>query len=110
MRGGRFDPHFFYLLRREGELVGAALTYDEEAGGWLKQLAVARSMQGEGLGSLLLKHVFNVYSQKGTTNVALGVAATNRNACEFYERSGMHRVREFVEYRLENHGSGISNG
>lgn len=97
-RGGRFDPELFILVRMEGKLVGAAITYDEETRGWLKQLAVSKSMQGKGLGSLLLKQVFNLYSRKGIPTVALGVASTNRKACEFYERSGMYRSREFVQY------------
>ena len=98
-RGGRFDPQLFFLVRQNAKLVGAALTYDEEQGGWIRQLAVSKEQRGSGLGSLLLKHVFAVYSQRGRSNVALGVASVNATAYQFYERNGMNRKREFIEYR-----------
>jgi len=97
-RGGRFDPQLFFLVRQNGKLAGAALSYDEEQGGWIRQLAVGKDQRGSGLGSLLLKHVFAVYSQRGRSNVALGVASVNGTAYQFYEHNGMRRKREFIEY------------
>ncbi len=100
LRGGRFDPHYFILLRREGHLVGAALCYDEEVRGWLKELAVSKELRGMGLGVTLLKHIFHVFSAKGTPTVALGVVSNNPNAVAFYERAGMTRTREFIQFQL----------
>jgi ribosomal protein S18 acetylase RimI-like enzyme len=100
-RGGRFDPQFFVLVRDAGRLVGAALSYDEGGSGWIRQLAFHKDYRGQGLGSLLLRHMFYVFQQCGATSVALGVAAVNENAVKFYERSGMHRSREFIEYRKQ---------
>lgn len=98
-RGGRFDPQFFVLVRDAGRLVGAALSYDEGGSGWIRQLAFHKDYRGQGLGSLLLRHMFYIFQQRGAASVALGVAAVNENAVSFYERNGMHRSREFIEYR-----------
>jgi len=104
-RGGRYDPELFLMLHKEGRLVGAAICYDEGSRIWLKELAVSKELQGQGIGSLLLKQVFALAGQKGTKSpaggiptVALGVVSLNPKAMEFYERSGMTRTREFVQY------------
>ncbi len=99
-RGGRYDPELFVLVRDGGKLVGAALSYDEGDHGWIRQLAVRPGLQGQGLGGLLLRHMFTVFWQLSIPRVALGVAARNENAVRFYERAGMQRSREFIEYRL----------
>ncbi len=98
-RGGRYDPLFFVLVRDGETLIGAALAYAEETGGWIRQLAVAPEYQGKGLGGLLLCHMFHLFSKAGLTSAALGVASANSNACQFYERNGMEKTREFGEYR-----------
>lgn len=97
-RGGRYDPEMFLMLRREGKLVGAAICYDEGSRIWLKELAVSKELQGQGIGSLLLKQVFALAGQRGIPTVALGVVSLNPKAVDFYERSGMSRTREFVQY------------
>lgn len=97
-RGGRFDPELFVMVRHSGRLVGAAICYDEESRIWLKELAVSKELQGQGIGSLLLKQVFALAGKRGIPTVALGVVSTNKKASEFYERSGMTRTREFVQY------------
>jgi len=98
-RGGRYDPEFFVLVRSNGKLVGAALSYAEEVGGWIRQLAVAKDYQGKGLGSRLLRHMFSVFSKKNLPGVGLGVASLNSKAWHFYESVGMYRSREFIEYK-----------
>jgi ribosomal protein S18 acetylase RimI-like enzyme len=98
-RGGRYDPHYFVLVRYGKRLVGAALAYAEEKGGWIRQIAVVKDFQGKGLGGRLLRHMFWKFSQAGLSSAALGVASVNSNACQFYERNGMQKVREFIEYR-----------
>lgn len=100
-RGGRFDPQYFVLVRENGRLVAAALSYAEDTGGWIRQLAVTKDRQGKGLGGLLLRHMFWLFSKAGLSNCALGVASANSNACQFYERNGMHKTRHFIEFNLE---------
>lgn len=98
-RGGRFDPEFFVLVRDGDRLVAAALSYAEDIGGWIRQLAVAKEYQGRGLGGRLLRHMFYVFYHEGLPSVALGVASANSNAFQFYERNGMKKTRDFIEYR-----------
>jgi mycothiol synthase len=98
-RGGQYDPEVFLLVRDVDSLVGAALSYDEEGSGWIRQLAVEKEYRGKGLGSLLLRQMFYIFQQRNAASVALGVASVNANAINFYERSGMYRSREFIEYR-----------
>ena len=100
-RGGRFEPQLFVLVRDAGRLVGAALSYDEEGSGWIRQLAFHKDYRGQGHGSLLLRHMFYLFQQRNAASVALGVASVNANAVNFYERNGMYRSREFIEYRRE---------
>lgn len=104
-RGGRFDPELFVLVWDADRLVGAALSYDEGGSGWIRQLAFHKDYRGQGLGSILLKHMFYVFQQRNSVNVGLGVAAVNESAVNFYERNGMYRSREFIEYRLDLHQS-----
>lgn len=99
LRGGRYDPALFLVAREGGRIVGAALSYDEEVGGWVRQLAVATDQRGRGLGSLLLRQLYNTFARRGVKRVALAVSAENENALRVYERAGMHRSREFIEYR-----------
>ncbi len=98
-RGGRFDPQHFILVRNAERLIGAALSYDEGVQGWIRQLAIHKDYQGKGLGSMLLRQMFSIYSQRNIPRVALGVSSTNEKACQFYERHGMYRSRHFIEYR-----------
>jgi len=100
-RGGRYDPEYFIIVREGNRLVGAALTYAEDAGGWIRQLAIAKDQQGKGLGGLLLRHMFWMFFNAGLNNCALGMASANRNAGQFYEHNGMKKTREFIEYRRE---------
>ncbi len=100
-RSGRFEPELFLMLRRAGRLIGASLSYDERPRGWIKQLSVAKDLQGQGIGSLLLRHTLSVFNQKGMDYAALGVSAANQKAVEFYKRCGMRQSRLFLEYRKD---------
>lgn len=111
-RGERFEPELFVLVRDGERLVGAALAYDEGGSGWIRQLAVHSDYRGQGLGSLLLRHMFHLFQQRNAASVALGVASVNENAVNFYERCGMHRSREYIEYRnrMSHNQSSVTNG
>lgn len=100
LRGGRYEPELFLVVREGGRIVGAALSYDEEAGGWVRQLAVAADQRGRGLGSLLLRQLFSEFTRRGKTRAALAVSAENTDALRVYENAGMRRNREYVEYHL----------
>jgi len=101
LRGGRYDPALFLVLRTGGRIAGAALSYDEDAGGWVRQLAVAPDQHGRGLGSLLLRQLFSEFARRGKQRAALAVSAENANALRVYENAGMQRVREYIEYQID---------
>jgi len=99
LRGGRYEPELFLLVREGERVVGAALSYEEEAGGWVRQLAVAADQRGRGLGSLMLQQLFSQFSRRSLKRVALAVSGENANALRVYERAGMRRSREYFEYQ-----------
>jgi RimJ/RimL family protein N-acetyltransferase len=48
----------------------------------------------------MLQQLFSQFSRRGVKRVALAVSAENANALRVYERAGMHRSREFIEYQI----------
>jgi mycothiol synthase len=98
MRADHFIPELWFLLFADEEIIGVALCYDYEEYGWVRQLAVAPSWRRHRLGTALLQHSFYGFYARGHRRVALGVEASNLDALQFYERVGMHRVRQFNEY------------
>jgi len=99
LRADHFRPDLWYLLFQEDELAGCALCYDYSQYGWVRQLAVAEPHRRQGLGSMLLRHVFGEFYRRGRPRIALGVEATNAHAYSLYEKVGMRRVRQYDEYR-----------
>jgi len=98
MRPDHFEKDLWFLLFHEEELIGAALCYDYSEFGWVRQLGVAPSWRGQGVGSALLQHTFHIFFQKGHQKVALGVDSTRPQAQSLYKNAGMSCVRRFDEY------------
>ena len=97
-----FRADLWFLLVAEGdELVGTALCVDYELYGWVRNLAVAETWRGRGIGAALLQHVFGEFYRRGQPRIGLGVDGKNPDAYRFYERVGMRQVRQFVEYALQ---------
>jgi len=98
MRPDHFEKDLWFLLFHQDELIGAALCYDYSEFGWVRQLGVAPSWRGQGVGSALLQHTFHIFFQQGHQKVALGVDSTRPQAQALYENVGMTCVRRFDEY------------
>ena len=98
MREDHFIPDLWFLLFADNEIIGAALCYDYEEFGWVRQLAVSQNWRMRGLGAALLQHSFHCLYSRGHHRVVLGVEAENLDALRFYEQVGMHRVRQYNEY------------
>jgi len=98
MRPDHFEDDLWFLLFYEDELIGAALCYDYTDYGWVRQLGVAPSWRGQGLGSALLQYAFNIFFQRGHKKVALGVDSDRPKAYSLYENVGMACVRRYDEY------------
>lgn len=98
LRPGVFDPGLWLVAQEGDRIIGACLGFEDPDRGWVRQLAVDQTARGRGVGAALLLQAFAVFKQRGFERVGLGVEANNRNALEFYEKIGMHRVRQYNEY------------
>jgi ribosomal protein S18 acetylase RimI-like enzyme len=85
-----FDPDFWFLVERDGELVACALHWRPHQGrGWVKDIVVRQRERGNGLGKALLHHAFRTYAERGVERVGLKVDSTNSTgALQLYERLG----------------------
>jgi ribosomal protein S18 acetylase RimI-like enzyme len=92
-----FDPGLWFLVERNGDLVGAALHWKEHRGdGWVKDIVVRESQRGHGLGNALLLHAFREYRRRGAQRVGLKVDSSNpTGALELYERTGFETDRRY---------------
>jgi ribosomal protein S18 acetylase RimI-like enzyme len=81
-----FDPAVWWLAESNGRLVGCALHWRS---GWVKDLAVAESQRGRGLGASLLLQGLGEFARRGVPRVGLKVDASNpTGAVRLYERLG----------------------
>lgn len=101
MKVSNFDSGLWFLAFHDTELVGAALCFDYPQNGWVRQLGVNQEWRRKGLGAALLQHVFGVFQRRGHTRVGLVVDSDNPKAFGFYERVGMQRLQQYLEYRKE---------
>jgi ribosomal-protein-alanine N-acetyltransferase len=79
----------WYLVALDGaEVLGYAglCVYPDSA--WVQNIAVRRSAQGAGLGSLLLDALLAEAGRRGAPQIALEVAADNPVAQRLYSRRG----------------------
>jgi ribosomal protein S18 acetylase RimI-like enzyme len=90
------DPQQQVLAWLNGRLVGVAVTtvFSDQMG-WVGQLAVARDLQRNGLGTALLAEALHRLVAGGATRLGLGVSAANPDALRLYERLGFVIDREW---------------
>ncbi|MBB3021158.1 ribosomal protein S18 acetylase RimI-like enzyme [Microvirga lupini] len=89
-----YDPALCFIAETEpGEVVGLALCWTDA---FLKDLAVASAVRGQGLGSALLCHVFQVFRERGAPFIELKVHADNPSgAVRLYRSHGFEDVETF---------------
>lgn len=92
-----FDRDLWFLVERNGELVGCALHWKEhQQRGWVKDIVVIESERGNGLGTSLLHHAFRAYAERGVEQVGLKVDSTNpTGAPQLYKRVGFTTDRRY---------------
>ena len=98
-----YDPAL-WLMALDGEEVAGALVGSvyTDAGGWINDVTVRRPWRRRGVALALLQEAFRRFVERGQTNVALGVDATNpTGATRLYERAGMRVTHEFAYYEKE---------
>jgi mycothiol synthase len=93
-----FDPAYWFLAERDGDLVACALHWRPTQGrGWVKDLVVRADQRGAGLGKTLLHHGFRTYAEQGASRVGLKVDSTNpTGAVQLYERTGFEIDRRYA--------------
>lgn len=96
----RFDPSLYLVALVDGEVVGAALSQPMgEDYGFVRQLAVAPSQRGRGLGLALLHECFRRHRARGFPATVLGVDAGNpTGALRLYEKAGMTIAEQFTRW------------
>lgn len=96
----RFDASLYLVALAGDEVVGAALSQPMgEDYGFVRQLAVAPSQRGRGLGLALLHECFRRHSARGFPATVLGVDTGNpTGALRLYEKAGMRVVEQFTRW------------
>lgn len=94
-----WSPELSTVVTQGDEVVAAAMAFDYENGGWIRQLGVRRPWRKNGLGLAMLHRVFGECYQRGVKKVGLGVDAESlTGATRLYERAGMHVKEHYVRY------------
>ena len=100
MRPEIYDEKLWFLAMQGGELIGTCLCMKRSTMGWVRQLAVKKSLRKLGIGRALLEHAFLVFKDLGFQKAGLAVESENPNAVHFYETAGMVKavhLNEFVK-------------
>jgi mycothiol synthase len=88
-----FDAGVWFLAVADGEIVGAALNWDQ---GYIKDLVVHPDWRGRGLGRALVYETFAEFKRRGLPRVTLKTDSNNpTDAWRLYERVGMSKERTY---------------
>lgn len=98
MRPEIYDEKLWFLAMQGDELIGTCLCMKRSTMGWVRQLAVKKSLRKLGIGRALLEHAFLVFKDLGFQKVGLAVESENPNAVHFYETAGMYKAVHLNEY------------
>lgn len=95
-----FAAELSFLAFDDVEIVGAAITLNDELGGWVQQVAVRRPWRNRGIALALLHSVFGELYKRGVADAGLEVDAESlTGATRLYERAGMRVKNQFTEFR-----------
>ena len=98
------DQQGCFVIYKDGVAAGYLMSSngrEELQGGFIDKLGVIKSMQGKGLGRLLLQHGIAHSASKGHTSIALGVDSGNESgAIALYESAGFEPHVVWSAYRL----------
>jgi ribosomal protein S18 acetylase RimI-like enzyme len=111
LRGYLHDGDLYGLVGPDGAPRGAILVIAESPEvAELRAVAVDESVQGQGIGSLLLQTVLFVLAQRGVRTAVVGTASSGVRQLAFYQRAGFRLTRIERDFFTEAKGypSGIS--
>lgn len=98
MRPEIYDENLWFLAMKDKELIGVCLCMKRTTMGWIRQLAVKKSLREQGIGKALLEYAFLVFKDLGFLKAGLAVESKNLNAMHFYETAGMVKAIQLNEY------------
>ncbi len=93
------------VAEQNGEVVGAALTY-EKYSTWkgrslhLEDLIVKESHRGKGIGSMLFNEIVKLCKDRGYGRMEWQVLDWNESAIEFYKKYGTTYLHDWLDCRL----------
>ena len=90
LHDAEYDPQLCFVTLHEGQVIAVAQAWTSA---YLKDLVVHPHHQGQGLGSALLSHVFEVFRLRHEACVDLKVMEHNHRARRLYEQHGMALIR-----------------
>ncbi|HVC48690.1 MAG TPA: ribosomal protein S18-alanine N-acetyltransferase [Burkholderiales bacterium] len=80
------------VMTQEGELVGYSVVMDVLDESHLLNLAVSPSMQGQGIGRMILDSIIDEARSQGRRRMILEVRASNLKAISLYRKAGFYRI------------------
>jgi ribosomal protein S18 acetylase RimI-like enzyme len=99
--------HSWHALKRDGELVAYCLVYTKGRTTSIESIGTAKSMQGLGLGTILMNRVIGKALQSERKSIRLEVHESNFGAQKLYKRFGFRPVRMTTEPFYADGGKAI---
>ncbi|HZZ81126.1 MAG TPA: GNAT family acetyltransferase [Gemmataceae bacterium] len=82
------DRDLFLVAEMDGKIVGTVMGGYDGHRGWIYSVAVALSHRRQGIGSILIRHVEKLLTDRGCLKVNLQVRASNAGVVAFYQKLG----------------------
>lgn len=99
MKRKDFDPHLVWTVRKQGQIAGVGIGFDDPIGGWVRQLAVRKEHRGKGIALAILCKAFREFQTRGRQTVGLTVDSENATgAPQLYLHAGMQQTEKYVTY------------
>jgi len=92
------DPDLFLVAEQDSKIIGSIIGGYDGRRGLIYHLAVASSLRGQGVGTLLLKEVESRLRQKGCLKCYLLVTLDNQEAMRYYEGRGWRHMNDIHLY------------
>jgi len=99
MKRRDFEPALVWTVRKQGEIAGVGIGFDDPIGGWVRQLAVRKEHRGKGIALAILNKAFLEFQKRGRQTVGLTVDSENATgAPQLYLHAGMRQTEKYVTY------------
>jgi len=90
------NPNSSFVATEKEKIVGSVFGAFNGKRGWIYHLAVHKSWQNKGLGSLLLNKTEQALKKSGAERILLGVIKSNLKVLTFYKKHGYAKVTDAI--------------